>query len=600
MAADDRLSVLSDDLLRRILHFVPSREAASTSLLSRRWGSLWRSTGTVNLAVRVVYDDVSGDDEAFSSRRDAFVRASQAALAAAGAGAGVTRLTLNVAGRCLSGVDKFLNYGGGGGGEEIGIVDAVVSHPAARHVEELRVGVAGPMYRTDGAEQRPWQEARRWRSDDIYTYTLSFASLPSATLRVLDITECNFSDSKLALPDAGVAFPRLDTLRLRLCAVRLAHLQRLIDAAPALATVHLESVYFEFNIYLDYYGVYGGLVAVESRLLLRCPAATELAMEFCGSSSYINSHLDGGIGIDAPKLRSFRYTGHPRRFYLESPAPEMTAVNIHFIDGDHRFADRLWRFLGNFTNVKILKLTVQELGHLAVAGKARRAELLCKFGNLERLELEAVRKPTKTKAPAPPPAVAIANLLHCCPALVDLSLKLKMLNYAWSKNNSMYLSSFHAKFKPDFDKSVGLFMRHKSKMTAVSSSLIDEHHDDKFSNISGLSGKSFACLNSSLRRVNLQFQLGSASNCFGVRLIRFFAQNAMVLEEMCIDSGNRKLCEHMNLNVERWVGVDSSKIRLKDKNLTGSSWEFSRIHPDSAPEFERNATSFKVLPLERR
>ncbi|BAT15015.1 Os11g0641900 [Oryza sativa Japonica Group] len=534
MAADDRLSVLSDDLLRRILHFVPSREAASTSLLSRRWGSLWRSTGTVNLAVRVVYDDVSGDDEAFSSRRDAFVRASQAALAAAAAGAGVTRLTLNVAGRCLSGVDKFLNYGGGGGGEEIGIVDAVVSHPAARHVEELRVGVAGPMYRTDGAEQRPWQEARRWRSDDIYTYTLSFASLPSATLRVLDITECNFSDSKLALPDAGVAFPRLDTLRLRLCAVRLAHLQRLIDAAPALATVHLE------------------------------------------------------------------YTGHPRRFYLESPAPEMTAVNIHFIDGDHRFADRLWRFLGNFTNVKILKLTVQELGHLAVAGKARRAELLCKFGNLERLELEAVRKPTKTKAPAPPPAVAIANLLHCCPALVDLSLKLKMLNYAWSKNNSMYLSSFHAKFKPDFDKSVGLFMRHKSKMTAVSSSLIDEHHDDKFSNISGLSGKSFACLNRSLRRVNLQFQLGSASNCFGVRLIRFFAQNAMVLEEMCIDSGNRKLCEHMNLNVERWVGVDSSKIRLKDKNLTGSSWEFSRIHPDSAPEFERNATSFKVLPLERR
>ncbi|EEE52435.1 hypothetical protein OsJ_34577 [Oryza sativa Japonica Group] len=546
MAADDRLSVLSDDLLRRILHFVPSREAASTSLLSRRWGSLWRSTGTVNLAVRVVYDDVSGDDEAFSSRRDAFVRASQAALAAAAAGAGVTRAhpqrggTLPLRGRQVPELRRRRRRRGDR------IVDAVVSHPAARHVEELR--------RQQACFAGRWRRVSR----------------------------------------------RFDTLGLRLCAVRLAHLQRLIDAAPALATVHLESVYFEFNIYLDYYGVYGGLVAVESRLLLRCPAATELAMEFCGSSSYINSHLDGGIGIDAPKLRSFRYTGHPRRFYLESPAPEMTAVNIHFIDGDHRFADRLWRFLGNFTNVKILKLTVQELGHLAVAGKARRAELLCKFGNLERLELEAVRKPTKTKAPAPPPAVAIANLLHCCPALVDLSLKLKMLNYAWSKNNSMYLSSFHAKFKPDFDKSVGLFMRHKSKMTAVSSSLIDEHHDDKFSNISGLSGKSFACLNRSLRRVNLQFQLGSASNCFGVRLIRFFAQNAMVLEEMCIDSGNRKLCEHMNLNVERWVGVDSSKIRLKDKNLTGSSWEFSRIHPDSAPEFERNATSFKVLPLERR
>jgi hypothetical protein len=33
---EDRLSELSDDLLRRILYFVPSKEAASTSVLSRR------------------------------------------------------------------------------------------------------------------------------------------------------------------------------------------------------------------------------------------------------------------------------------------------------------------------------------------------------------------------------------------------------------------------------------------------------------------------------------------------------------------------------------------------------------------------------------
>ena len=33
----DRLSELPDDILRRILHFAPLKEAASTTALSRRW-----------------------------------------------------------------------------------------------------------------------------------------------------------------------------------------------------------------------------------------------------------------------------------------------------------------------------------------------------------------------------------------------------------------------------------------------------------------------------------------------------------------------------------------------------------------------------------
>ncbi|CAO2149925.1 unnamed protein product [Urochloa humidicola] len=42
MAANpDRLSDLPDDLLRRILHFAPAREAASTAMLSRRWRRVW-------------------------------------------------------------------------------------------------------------------------------------------------------------------------------------------------------------------------------------------------------------------------------------------------------------------------------------------------------------------------------------------------------------------------------------------------------------------------------------------------------------------------------------------------------------------------------
>jgi hypothetical protein len=41
VAGDDRLSSLPDDLICRILSFLPTREAALTSQLSRRWRRVW-------------------------------------------------------------------------------------------------------------------------------------------------------------------------------------------------------------------------------------------------------------------------------------------------------------------------------------------------------------------------------------------------------------------------------------------------------------------------------------------------------------------------------------------------------------------------------
>jgi hypothetical protein len=58
-------------------------------------------------------------------------------------------------------------------------------------------------------------------------------------------------------------------------------------------------------------------------------------------------------------------------------------------------------------------------------------------------------------------------------------------------------------------------------------------------------------LQSSLKRVGLRFRLDK-SDCLGVKLIKFFAENAMALEEMHIDGGNEMLCEHMNLKNENW------------------------------------------------
>jgi hypothetical protein len=60
--------------------------------------------------------------------------------------------------------------------------------------------------------------------------------------------------------------------------------------------------------------------------------------------------------------------------------------------------------------------------------------------------------------------------------------------------------------------------------------------------------------------VGLRFRLVEA-NCFGVKLIKFFAENSMVLEEMCIDGGNENLNDHVTCKVERWIA--DSTIRRK-------------------------------------
>ncbi|CAN6337893.1 unnamed protein product [Urochloa humidicola] len=153
MSDKDYLSALGDDLLRRILYFVPFKEAASTSVLSRRWRSLWRSSGAVNLDVRVReegyrsnnYLNSAQREKAFFARRDAFVRAAEAALDAA-ADARVTRLTLRVEDEVPKGGNatyEFLHADSRGHwSAKRDVVGGLLSHPAARHVEELRVAAA--------------------------------------------------------------------------------------------------------------------------------------------------------------------------------------------------------------------------------------------------------------------------------------------------------------------------------------------------------------------------------------------------------------------------------------------------------------------------
>ncbi|KAF7039750.1 hypothetical protein CFC21_049698, partial [Triticum aestivum] len=421
-------------------------------------------------------------------------------------------------------------------------------------------------------------------------------------LRVLDLANC----CELVPPAAPVVFPRLSSLRMRHCTTRLDTLQSLIDAAPALADVCLESVVV---------AQHDDRCRPPQKAQLRFPAATVLVLERCNWA-----HKDGSyykyteaekaaaaavpVEIHAPRLRRFRYKGLLRPFSLSPRPPDLAHADLHFVPrgrdergnkieiltGDRfnfnmmslghgrgnktgsRDLQPLWRFLHNFTGAKELKLSINPLEDMAVLSEARRAELLPAFSILERVELHGVHRPKGKTA-----AVAIANLLRCCPALRDLRINLTPEHHYpnYLNDQDLFLES---KFRADGDKSVHL--RNRCRVSpnpaAVSPGGDDDGANyDEVSELPGLSQRSFDCLRSSLTRVGLQFRMEEEVDCLGARLIKFFAENAMVLQEMFIDAGNRKPGEHITGKVERWI-ADASSIRRKP-----------------------GASSFVVLPLIR-
>ncbi|GJN14158.1 hypothetical protein PR202_gb00946 [Eleusine coracana subsp. coracana] len=242
------------------------------------------------------------------------------------------------------------------------------------------------------------------------------------------------------------------------------------------------------------------------------------------------------IEIEAPRLRSFTYKGCARSFLLTTP-------DLHFLtDSDFgRTRERdegatrilFWQFLKNFSNAKVLRIKVNSLKQIAAIGK------VCLFPGVERLELEGVYDPASNKD-----AVAIGNLLRCCPALRDLRLKLSTTECHSDKSSEYARPFLERKDRLDYDKSLDHFTHRRSSKPMVST---NDQCDQVF-DIPGLRGRSFTCLQRSLRRVGLQFRLDGA-NCFGVRLIKFFADNAMLLQELSVDSGNRRLVRYCKVDI---------------------------------------------------
>jgi hypothetical protein len=180
MAAANRLSSLPDKLLQRILFFTPPKQAASTSVLSRRWCGLWLRGGALNLDSRH-YDRMVDHSDHY----DAFLRGAKAALDAfdrGGAGGPVLRkLTLYKDRHCYC---------------YRGIMSVVFTHPAAARLEELRMDC---------------------KESTMYLDAMQLAALScAATLRVLEISYCDINMA----PSTGAArraFPRLTSLVLCNC-----------------------------------------------------------------------------------------------------------------------------------------------------------------------------------------------------------------------------------------------------------------------------------------------------------------------------------------------------------------------------------------------
>ncbi|KAL6907883.1 hypothetical protein ACP4OV_002053 [Aristida adscensionis] len=535
----DRLSDLPDDLLRRVLHFAPAREGASTAALSRRWRALWRSSATFNLDLDLDSlfpgdGDGDGDDSGGDlNAAERFLRGAEAALAAASSDGPLRRLAFRVEADDDFKLYAFLRFGADHSMADM--VADLLRTPAARRLEEIHILAA----------DRHGQTCYDF-------FELDFCALPSETLRVLHLGD----HGALTPPPPGAAAPsfrRLADLRLTGCAVSLAGLQRIVDAAPQLAAVHLE--------YSDFRGEFLDDAEAECDRLV-FPAVISLVFAQCKWLSH-----DHGLELDAPKLRYFRYKGivHLDHGLSLRPQPSsksdhLIRVDVHLIDSrceEDKICAPLWQFLQNFGMARVLKLKLDfAIDHMAVTDDKGQEDLLGNrlFYNVENLEIEG---PYDSKSNAA--AVAIGNLLNSCPVVCDLRLRLTEASVKKKFRRSSSLAHLAGiKEKLDFEKSVNQF---RLRRTPAMLSGGDYDEDYEVTNIPGLSEHSFSCLQSYLRRVVLEFHMDKP-NCFGVQLAKFFAENAEVLQELYIDDGNHKLWEHVNRKVQRWVINSSKKINF--------------------------------------
>jgi hypothetical protein len=250
-------------------------------------------------------------------------------------------------------------------------------------------------------------------------------------------------------------------------------------------------------------------------------------------------------------------------------------VDLRLICGRHdphsgrQICDLFWRFVQSFNTTRRLKLKLDLLMDLVLADKAIKDVLLgsLSFGRLEQLELEGKYEPGTTTS-----MVLLADLLGCCPVVRDLRLKFSKVELPLAPMRSTV-------DKEEADDDVLQMLEHlnpsvrrwilanrgKNKLDKVGGHAKDIklQHDDSYQvyGIPGLTSEhAFSCLQS-LKRVRLDFGMDEPS-CLGVKLAKFFAENAMVVQDLHVDACGQEMLEHLDPSVRRLMAANTDKKKL--------------------------------------
>ncbi|KAM3392644.1 hypothetical protein ACQJBY_013673 [Aegilops geniculata] len=533
MNGADRLSDLSDDLISSIVSFLPAREAARTSALSRRWRPIWLGTDSLNLDSRS-YGDPGNHSSHHAGGGLAGIKMNYRLfsdackfLGAAGRCGRIKKLSLTIEGCGNEYFEDVMGNSAWGTSSDIyDLMTYLLGAPPLRHIEELRV-------RFEVIIQMRLGQEKLTRC----IYKLDPAVLPIHTLRVLDLVFCRLESQPRGGDGSVFSFPCLSMLRLYRCSSLMQDLEGLVRAAPSLRSMHIQdhSFYCLSN-------------SGATRFKVHSASLTDLMLVDTSGSICLQ-----GTELDTPCLRTFKYntfifTGlwmksHPTKL----ARVDLTLQSIVRTSGDNSSqlvlprSAQVWQFLGHFRHVKAIRLKVKKIWCIAMNEDAQREHLVMLPG-LERLELEGFTDPD------PRHATAIANLLHCCPVLRDLRIRIHRDPYqtSYAGESSVVSSS------SDFDVSMDLFRRRFSKEMVPLMLDRDDDGSSRVAELPGLTGCRFNCLENHLKKVTLRFDQLNELDSFEVRLAKFCAENCMGLEALQIDDGKHNFLSHINWMVQRW------------------------------------------------
>lgn len=525
MSTDDRLSALPDSVLARVLSSLHLKAAVQTSLLSKRWRTLWREADGINLDTRQYrYIDYDGAKVGREFFRDA--------LAAIGADGRCPVRRLSVRADSYFQNDFLQDIMRTSPG-----MDALLAAPAMRRLEELRMELTAEFFQT-GEE-----------------YVLPPGLLPGTSLRVLDISGCTLG----SLGTAAAVFGCLETLRMVGCTCNASSetLQSMLDAAPNLSTLWLEHVSFPS---FELAGLeWDTALSMRRRILLRCPNATvSVTLMHCHCS------WTDGVDLDAPGIRTLRYTGFLEHFPFSSATPSGPPANLQHMElcfctpwCTSRLPSRMgvddphaifWESIGRFSRLQFLLLELRDISDIAVQPEQADAFLKV-FPDLRFLKLKGSYEEDSHGT-----VVAIANLLQCCPSMQEFHLQCDLHGdpYAIPRPARRRLKIRQKNKKRadlDLEKST------KSFIKRIKSG------DGDDAEVAALKARSFHCLDHHLRKIRFEFELESF-NCFEVKLTKFFVENAVVLEEMEVHDGDQIVYDHIHHKLAEWR-VKSSKTKIK-------------------------------------